>query len=85
MKKLVNIRYLIYFQVIYNCIIKFLITDFQEEGIVLKNELKKLGYKQYSTKENIFSITNQIHGNTKHKVITILGIKIKFNKRTIRE
>lgn len=31
--------------------------------------------------EKIFSIKNQLHGDTKHKVITILGIKIKFNKR----
>ena len=34
MKKLVNIRYLIYFQVIYNCIIKFLITDFHFPSIL---------------------------------------------------
>ena len=27
---------------------------------------------------NIFSITNQMHGEIKHKVFTILGIKIKF-------
>ena len=39
--------------------------------------------KKISFQEQIFSVKNQIHGNTKHKVLTILGIKIKFKKRSI--
>lgn len=66
MKKLVNIRYLIYFQVIYNCIIKFLITDFHFPSILnyvtdVVNLLIFLGIllnkKKFSeNKKNLYSI-----------------------------
>lgn len=35
--------------------------------------------------ERIFSVKNQINGNTKYKVITVLGIKIKFKSKKQRE
>ena len=37
--------------------------------------------KYSSLLERIFSVKNEILSNKKHKVITILGIKLKFKKR----
>lgn len=58
---------------------KFLITNFQEEGIVLKNELKKFGYKQSSILENIFSMRNSC--DKKHKIITFFCCEIKIRRK----
>ena len=37
--------------------------------------------KKYQFWKNIFSVQNEYNGNTKRKIITILGIKIKFKIR----
>lgn len=47
---------------------------YKEFQKILKNE-------QLSLLEQLFSIKNTKHGNIKHKMLTVLGLKIKFHRK----
>ena len=58
---------------------KFLVENFKEEGIDIKDELLNFGFKKTILSKQIFSVRNSF--NREHKIITILGIKIKIRRR----
>lgn len=62
-----------------NELYKFLLENFREDGIDIENELLNFGYKKVFLSKQIFSIRNSC--NKEHRIITILGIKIKIRRK----
>lgn len=51
-----------------------------------KKEIDKIKNKEkFNILQNIFSVRNEYSKNIKHKIITILGIKIKFKVKNLRD